>query len=134
MGPDDTPGKYEERVLKEKVALRYQCRENVRQQKDLNSCGVQQCHVMSELAKGIPSWAQTSVSTIKMELFRLAIARRLMNFDGHHREEFRRDHNVEHDLHVPDGKTKNKRQFFQEIEGKEKEGKEKTKEEENKES
>lgn len=134
MGHDDTPGKRQERVLKEKVALRYQSRGNVRDQKDSTSCGVQQCHVMSELATGIPSWAQTSASKHKMELYRLAIARRLMNFDGHHREEFRRDHNVEHDLHVPDGKTKKKRQFVQEIEEKKKEGKEKTTEEENKES
>ena len=88
---------------------------------------------MSELATGIVAWAQTSVSKQEMELHQLIIARRLINFDGCHHEEFRHDHNVEHDLHVPDGKTKKKRQTHSEIEEKKKEGKEKTTEEENQE-
>ena len=57
----------------------------------------------------------------------------MINFDGCHHEECRRDHNVEHDLHVPDGNTKKKRQTHSEIEEKKKEGKEKTTEEENQE-
>ena len=59
----------------------------MRQQEDSTSCGMQQCHAMGELDTNIPSWAQTFISKQEIEFYWLAIARRLINFDGCHHEE-----------------------------------------------
>ena len=54
----------------------------VRHQKDNYSCGVQQCKFMADIALGVSNWRTVPCSSEEMDIYRLIVARRLLNFEG----------------------------------------------------